>query len=103
MDGANDLRIHFSIILPLARPVLAALAITQFRVIWNDFLMPMIILRSQEFHTLTVKIQTMDSSTIARPYPAIIATGFICAFVPVIFFLIFQRQFIEGLTGGIKQ
>ncbi|MGC3996562.1 MAG: hypothetical protein QM767_03110 [Anaeromyxobacter sp.] len=45
----------------------------------------------------------MDSQNFNKPYDAIITTGFITALVPMVFFLIFQRQFIEGLAGGIKE
>jgi ABC-type glycerol-3-phosphate transport system permease component len=103
IDGAHDVRILFRIIMPLAKPALAALAITQFRQIWNDFLYPMLILRSDALFTLPIKIQVMDSQHFNKPYDAIIATGAIAALVPVCFFIVFQRQFIEGLTGGLTK
>jgi multiple sugar transport system permease protein len=102
-EGAGHLRIWWSIILPLSRPALAALAIVQFRGIWNDFLFPMIILRSDKLYTLPIRIQVMDSQNFNKPYEAIISAGFITALVPMVFFLFFQRQFIEGLAGGIKE
>ena len=103
IDGAGHLKIWWNVIMPLAKPALAALSIVQFRVIWSDFLMPMIILKSDEFYTLPVRIQVMDSQHFDKPYDAIIATGFVAALIPMIAFLIFQRQFIENLTGGIKE
>ncbi len=103
VEGASHLRIWWSIILPLSRPALAALAIVQFRIIWNDFLFPMIILRSDTLYTLPIRVQVMDSVNFNKPYEALIATGFITALIPMIFFLIFQRQFIEGLAGGMKE
>jgi ABC-type glycerol-3-phosphate transport system permease component len=103
VEGAGHLRIWWSIVLPLSRPALAALAIVQFRQVWNDFLNPMIILRSERLFTLPVRIQVMDSQNFNKPYDAIITTGFITALVPMVFFLIFQRHFIEGLAGGIKE
>lgn len=103
VEGAGHLRIWWSIILPLSRPALAALAIVQFRGIWNDFLFPMIVLRSDKLYTLPIRIQVMDSVNFNKPYDALIAAGFITALVPMIFFLIFQRQFIEGLAGGMKE
>ncbi|HVO20504.1 MAG TPA: carbohydrate ABC transporter permease [Anaeromyxobacter sp.] len=102
-EGAGHLRIWWSIILPLSRPALAALAIVQFRGIWNDFLFPMIILRSDQLYTLPIRIQVMDSQNFNKPYEAIISAGFITALVPMVFFLLFQRQFIEGLAGGLKE
>jgi ABC-type glycerol-3-phosphate transport system permease component len=103
VEGAGHLRIWWSIILPLSRPALAALAIVQFRGIWNDFLLPMIVLGKDTLYTLPIRIQVMDSVNFNKPYEALIAAGFITALVPMIFFLIFQRQFIEGLAGGMKE
>jgi len=103
VEGAGHLRIWWSIILPLSRPALAALAIVQFRGIWNDFLFPMIVLTCQKACTLPIQIKVMDSQNFNKPYDAIIAAGFLTAAVPMIFFLIFQRQFIEGLAGGMKE
>jgi len=102
MEGAHDFRILFQIIMPLAKPAIAALSIVQFRQIWNDFLYPMLVLKNQALFTLPIKIQFMDSQNLNKPYDAILATGFIAAIIPIVFFLIFQRQFIEGMTGGVK-
>lgn len=103
IDGCRHLRTWWHIVLPTSRPALAALAIVQFRLIWNDFLVPMIVLRDENLFTLPIKIQLMDSQNFNKPYDVIIASGFITALIPLIFFLIFQRQFIEGLTGGLKE
>ncbi|MBP7480797.1 MAG: carbohydrate ABC transporter permease [Spirochaetaceae bacterium] len=103
VDGAGHLKIWWNIILPLSRPALAALAIVQFRVIWNDFLMPMIVLKSESFFTLPIRIMLIDSINYNKPYDVIITAGFITAAVPMLVFLIFQRHFIEGLTGGVKE
>lgn len=103
IDGCRHLLTWWHIVLPTARPALAALAIVQFRLIWNDFLIPMIVLRSENLFTLPIKIQLMDSQNFSKPYDVIIASGFITAAIPLVFFLIFQRQFIEGLSGGVKE
>lgn len=103
VDGASQLRIWWQIVLPLTKPALAALAIYQFREIWNDFLRPMIILRQDSLFTLPISLQFMDSVNIAKDYDAMVATGFVAVLIPIIFFLIFQRQFMEGLSGGIKE
>lgn len=103
IDGCKHLRTWWHIVLPTARPALAALAIVQFRLIWNDFLVPMIVLRDENLFTLPIKIQLMDSQHFNKPYDVIIASGFITALIPLVFFLVFQRQFIEGLTGSLKE
>jgi ABC-type glycerol-3-phosphate transport system permease component len=102
MDGAGMFRIWWQIILPLAKPALATLAIYQFRAVWNDFLIPMIVLRTKTLHTLPIKLQFMDSQNYNVPFDAIMATSLIAVLIPVIFFFAFQKQFIEGLSGGLK-
>ncbi len=103
IDGAGHLKIWWNVVLPLSKPALAALSIIQFRGIWNDFLNPMVILRNDRLFTATVKMQVMDSQNFGKPYDAIIATGFMTAVIPIVFFLVFQKQFIEGLAGGMKE
>jgi ABC-type glycerol-3-phosphate transport system permease component len=102
IDGANRFQIWWHIILPLAKPALAALAILQFRGIWNDFLTPMILLKSDKLFTIPIKLQYIDSFVVNRRYDVIMATGLVGILIPVIFFLIFQKQFVEGLSGGVK-
>ncbi len=103
VDGASHFRIWWSIVLPLSKPALAALSIFQFREIWNNFLYPIILLRDEKLFTIPVKIKVMDSVNFNKPYDAIIATGLLFSLVPIIVFLIFQRYFIAGLSGGVKE
>jgi ABC-type glycerol-3-phosphate transport system permease component len=102
VDGAGFYRVWWQIILPLAKPALAAMAILQFRGIWNDFLMPMIVLRDEKLFTLPIKLQVMASMNYEVPYDAMMATSFVTAIIPVVFFIIFQRYFVEGIAGGMK-
>jgi len=102
LDGASHLRIWWSLIVPLSKPALAALATFHFLWVWNDFLLPLVILRSERLHTLPVRVQVMLSMIYQPPYQAIVATGFLAAAIPLVLFLRYQRQFIEGLTGGLQ-
>jgi multiple sugar transport system permease protein len=103
VDGASHFKIWWNIIVPLSTPALAALSIFQFRFIWNDFLTPIIMLDNSALYTIPIAINAMNSNNIDRVPDAIMATGFLFALIPVIIFLIFQRYFIEGLSGGIKE
>ena len=94
MDGANQMKIWWQIAMPLAKPSLAALAIFSFIAVWRD-------LQKEELFTLPIRIFFMKSY-FTHDYGSIMATSFIVALVPVVFFLFFQRQFIEGMSGGIK-
>ncbi|MGE5552138.1 MAG: carbohydrate ABC transporter permease [Bacteroidota bacterium] len=102
VDGASKFRIWWRIVMPLSKPALIALAIYQFRTVWNDFLNPMLILRDERLFTIPIKLQFMDSQNINVPWDAMMAIGFVGVLVPVLFFLVFQRQFMEGISGGIK-
>lgn len=101
VDGANQWRIWWQIAMPLARPALAALAIFTFLGVWRDLLWPILILQKEELATLSIRIYFMNTFY-TRDFGSIIATSFLVAIVPVLLFLAFQRQFIEGMTGGVK-
>lgn len=97
IDGAGHFQIWWHIILPILRPALAALAIIQFRIVWNDFLYPIIIMRDDSMQTLPVKILFIDNAG------AVLATGFISIAIPLLLFVKFHRQFTEGLIDGVHR
>jgi putative chitobiose transport system permease protein len=101
IDGARELRIWWSILLPIVRPSLAAVAIFTFVISWNDFLWPSLMLNTREGMTLPVglaALQGLFSSDFRS-----IAAGVTMTIIPIlIFFIIFQRQFVRGLAGAVK-
>jgi putative chitobiose transport system permease protein len=101
MDGANELRIWWSILLPVVRPSLAAVAIFTFVTSWNDFLWPSLMLPTMGNKTLPVglaALQGMFSSDFRGT-----AAGVTMTVIPImIFFILLQKQFIRGLTGAVK-
>jgi putative chitobiose transport system permease protein len=101
IDGARELRIWWSILLPIVRPSLAAVAIFTFVISWNDFLWPSLMLHDREGMTLPVglaALQGLFSSDFRS-----IAAGVTMTIIPIlIFFIIFQRQFVRGLAGAVK-
>jgi ABC-type glycerol-3-phosphate transport system permease component len=100
MDGASHFQIWWHIILPLARPALAALAVIQFRLVWNDFLVPTMVLRDDSLFTLPIRISFgRFMGGVSGSY---LAMSFITVIIPVLLFLRFHRNFIEGLPGGMK-
>jgi ABC-type glycerol-3-phosphate transport system permease component len=100
MDGAGHLQIWWHIILPMSRPALAALAIIQFRLSWNDFLVPLYIIRDPHTATLPLLVAFLAGRESA---PGLgLATGFLAILIPLLLFIRFHRQFIEGITGGLK-
>ena len=100
-DGASEFGIWWRILLPLIRPGLATLAIFSFVGAWNNFLWPLLMLRSEELYTLPVGLAFLEGAFTGNLRT--VAAGVVVATVPIIFvFLIFQRQFIRGLSGAVK-
>ncbi len=101
MDGAREIRIWWSVLLPIVRPSLATVAIFTFVTSWNDFLWPSLMLNTREGMTLPVglaALQGLFSSDFRS-----IAAGVTMTIVPIlVFFIAFQRQFVRGLAGAIK-
>jgi len=101
IDGASELRIWWSILLPIIRPSLATVAIITFVEQWNNFFWPSLMLHTDERMTLQVGLVALQGAFLndARG----IAAGVVMTVVPmIIFFVSLQRQFIRGLTGAVK-
>jgi len=99
MDGANNLRIYWSIVLPLSKPILATLALLGFLGIWNDFVWPLVTLDSPNLRTLTLALYHLASAGSAQW--GIMMAGYVLASLPLlILFIIFTKPFIEGMTSG---
>ncbi len=99
IDGYSEFKIFLYIILPIARPALTGLGIILFMGFWNDFLWPLIILRSDEMLTAIVAIRNLFSE-VRSPYDLIMAGSVLTVLPLVIFFLALQKQFIAGITSG---
>ena len=108
VDGASALRILWSVVLPLARPALTAVAILTFLTTWNSFFWPLIATRSDEVRTLPVGIAQFLSlrAGMVQGQQSIgqsMAGAVFAALPPIIVFVILQRYFIEGIARtGLK-
>ena len=102
LDGANRFVIFTQVVLPLAKPALATLALLAFLGNWNDFLWPVYVLFSPEVQTLPAGLSTLQSANAVR-YDLLMA-GAVVASVPVLALFIFlQRFIIEGVSrSGVK-
>jgi multiple sugar transport system permease protein len=102
VDGASELRIWWSIYLPLSKPVMAVVVIFSFQFIWNDFLGPLVFLQQQEVKTVTLGLYSLLG--MFAEYQVVMA-GAVAVIVPmVIMFILFQRYLLSGIsiTGGLK-
>jgi multiple sugar transport system permease protein len=103
IDGANELTILLRVILPLARPALAVVALFAFMQTWNDYLGPKIFLQHQENYPLALgidQLNNMQSSTGTTPnaIPYLMAASSVVTLPMVIIFFFAQRTFIEGIS-----
>ena len=99
IDGAGDIRIFLQIILPLARPALATLAVLSFLGNWNDFLWPVYVLLSPENLTLQPGLSQLQGAY--STHFAIVMAGAVIASIPVlILFGLAQKQIVESVAGS---
>lgn len=101
IDGCSRLRIFFTIILPLSKSALISQAIFALLYGWNSLLWPLIINTSTDKMTLTAGIAQLSGQH-STNYPLVMAGSFLACIPLILVFLIFQKQFIEGiaLSGG---
>jgi multiple sugar transport system permease protein len=99
IDGASEFGVFWHVILPLSTPAIAALAIFTFVRQWNDFLWPVIALNKPQNYTLTVGVANLQGEFMTDW--GIIFSGAALAALPmIIFFVIFQKYFVEGVRMG---
>ena len=100
IDGAGHLVIFFDIILPLAKPILVFVALTAFTGPWMDFILPTLILRSEEKMTLAIGIFGWIASNSAENYTLFAAGALLVAIPITLLFVITQKHITTGLTSG---
>lgn len=102
IDGCSDFGVFRHIILPLCKPAIASLAIFTFVRVWNDFLWPLIALNRPQNYTLTVGVANLQGEFMTD-WGVIFAGAALAALPMIVFFLLFQRYFLEGVRmGAIK-
>ncbi|MEW6509819.1 MAG: carbohydrate ABC transporter permease [Bacteroidota bacterium] len=102
MDGAGDLRIYVSLILPLCKPILITLGIITFMGTWNDFLWPLIVMTDDTMYTLPVAIANLSLEHVQDV--ELMMAGSVITVAPVlILFAVVQKYYIGGImAGGVK-
>jgi len=102
IDGASEFRIYWSVILPLAKPALATVAVFQFIRSWTDYLGPLIYLNDQQLYTLQLGLYQY-SSQYGREWGLLMAAAVLITLPVIIVFFLTQRTFVQGVTlSGIK-
>jgi alpha-glucoside transport system permease protein len=99
IDGASDFTVFRRLVLPLAAPSLAALAIFQFLWVWNDLLVSLVFLGDASLYPMTVQVQSLVSS-FGTNYQVLTAAAFVSMLLPLALFFALQRYFVEGILAG---
>lgn len=104
LDGASEFGVFWRIVLPVARPALGALALFVFTTSWNDFLQPLVYLRSQEVFTVQLMIASIFRVRFQQNFHLLMAASVLAIIPMTMLFFTLQRQFIAGLTvGSLKE
>ena len=102
IDGANILQTYFLIVFPLVKPITATVIITNAMWIWNDYLLPFMIIGNNSNRTLTLSLYYAKSlaGQYGNPWELIFPAVFVCIIPIIIIFIFLQRQIIEGVSAG---
>ena len=99
IDGAGELRIWWSLILPMTKPALAVVAIFTFQGAWQDFMGPLLYLQSEKWYTLQLGLRQFEAAAGGSPAWHWLMAASLMVMLPVlIVFIAFQRYFIEGFN-----
>jgi ABC-type glycerol-3-phosphate transport system permease component len=100
IDGAGEFMIFWRVVLPVIQPAVVSLAIFIFLSTWNDFLSPLVYLRSQDLFTVQLWLSIVSrEGNVGQP--AVVMAGSVLSSIPIIvLFALLQRRFIAGLTAG---
>ncbi|MFD0672707.1 carbohydrate ABC transporter permease [Cohnella sp. GCM10027633] len=99
IDGYGKTSIFFKIIFPLLKPVTVTYAVISSISVWNDFLMPLLFLRTESKKTITLAVYAFTSEYV-NDWGAIYALLTIAFIIPVLFFILNQKHFYNGMTDG---
>ncbi len=100
IDGANEFTIFSRIVLPVIAPGLTSLGLIIFMGSWNNFLWPLVVLKSSGNFTLPLLISSMAGPVGLTAYDVQMATSVVSIIPLLIIFLLFQRRFVEGIQAG---
>ncbi len=103
IDGSSEFRLYWQFSLPTAKPALVTLGIISFMLSWNNFLWPLVVLKSSEKFTLTIGLFEFRS-IYAVNWGAIMAGSFLATIPILVLFLLLQKYYVSGITfGALKE
>jgi len=99
LDGVDEFKIFWHLVLPLVKPAIAALCVLIFTFIWNDFFWATILIQDDASLPITVGVRTLNGEFVQQ-WHLVSAASLLAALPPVIMFFLAQKHFIAGLTLG---
>jgi multiple sugar transport system permease protein len=99
MDGCGEFAVFWHVVLPLLRPALGTLGLVTFIASWNNFIGPLVVMRSADRYTLPLALRSLQS-TVNTEWGALMAGSAIATIPLIVLFAFTSRQLIAGLTAG---
>ncbi len=104
IDGCGDLRLFFKIIFPQLKPITATIIITNALWMWNDFLLPLLILPNSKTYTILLSTNMLFGQYGNNDWPAILSVLIMAMLPAIVFYLILQKNILKGISeGALKQ
>jgi ABC-type glycerol-3-phosphate transport system permease component len=100
VDGCTDLAAFLRVVVPISGPAIATVGILQFVGSWNEYVLPLILIRSPEMRTIPLAIQVFFYNWGRVEWAQAFAALSVGSLPMIILYVILQRQFIQGLTAG---
>jgi ABC-type glycerol-3-phosphate transport system permease component len=102
VDGAADLRILWSILIPLAMPAIVAAGLLGIILSWNAFIFPFMLATSTDLYTLPVSLLYFQNVQLWSTAHERIGVAVVATLPPIVVFIVAQRRVMSGFTGGLK-
>ncbi len=100
IDGCSPLRIFFQVVVPMLRPTMISVGILEIMWIWNDYLLPYLVLDRNEYMTIPIHIQYLQGSYGAVDLGAMMALILLSIIPVIVFYLTCQKHIIKGVAAG---
>ena len=100
IDGCGPIRTFFSVVLPMLKPTLISVGILEIMWVWNDYLLPVLVLDINDFRTIPIHIQYLKGSYGTVDLGATMALILLSIIPVIVFYLVCQKHIIKGVAAG---
>ena len=100
IDGCGPLRTYFSVVLPMLKPTMISVGILEIMWVWNDYLLPYLVLDMEKYRTITIHIQYLKGSYGTVDLGATMALILLSIIPVIVFYLTCQKHIIKGVAAG---